>query len=79
MTLRGEGGDVEDLPCRFSPSERLTISVWQFTFDERQAILDGARVVLSVLGAHPPLSLQVEGVNGAGRSSAEPGVEADDG
>lgn len=40
------------------------VSEWDLSFEERRAILDGARVVLYVMaGGHPPVGLEVEGVD----------------
>ena len=37
--------------------------MWDLTFDERAAILDGARVILTFLGGVPPCRIEIEGVS----------------
>jgi hypothetical protein len=62
VVLKGPPG-VGDLPAQFVDGPGLR-SEWELTFDERQAILDGARVVLwTIATRHPPVAIEVEGVN----------------
>ena len=51
---------VEPLPALVMGNDILT--VWALSFDERQAILDGANLIVRFLGRMPPVSIGVEGV-----------------
>ena len=62
LVWKGPAPEIEDLVVRIDRTSGISWSTWALSFDERQAILDGARVFLQVLGHHPPVSLWVEGV-----------------
>lgn len=64
VVLKGPpGGDIGDLPAQRVQGGGFC-SEWELDFDERKAIMDGARVVLWVMSAgHPPVSVEVEGVD----------------
>jgi hypothetical protein len=56
------GSGVEPLPALVGTGGVIRTE-WELSFEERGAILDGARVVVTFLGRMPPVSLSVEGVN----------------
>lgn len=62
VVLRGPAGsDIAELPA--IRTEAGFLSEWDLSFEERQAILDGARVRMHIVGAgHPPVAMWVEGV-----------------
>lgn len=62
MVWQGPTPDVADLVVRIDPEVGMSTSVWDLTFNERAAILDGARVILNVYGRHPIVALSIEGV-----------------
>lgn len=62
LVWTGSGSGVGDLVVRFDPDSSTSCSFWEPTFEERGALLDGARVILRVIGRHPPLAISVEGV-----------------
>ncbi len=61
-SFHGPGGsDIAPLPAVIA--DGVIHTEWDLSFDERQAILDGARVVLAFMGTRmPPCELRVEGV-----------------
>lgn len=61
MVWKGPTPDIEDLVVRIAP-DGMSYSLWRLSFNERRAVLDGANVILQVVGRHPPVSLSVEGV-----------------
>lgn len=63
VILKGNSADVGNLPAMLIPGEYFETH-WEPTFDERKAILDGARIILRVMSpGHPPVALGVEGVD----------------
>ena len=58
------GSGIEPLPAiAVRTDDGLEVRTeWELTFDERAAILDGARVVLTFLGRVPPCRIEIEGV-----------------
>jgi hypothetical protein len=61
LRWQGDGGDTGDLMVGYDALAGRSRSVWTLSHDERMAILDGARVELTVYGNHPPVHLAVEG------------------
>ncbi len=59
------GSGIEPLPAVFYHNEVRT--EWDLSFDERAAILDGARVILTFRGSMPPCRIEVEGVDEVSR------------
>lgn len=59
--MRGNDDDVQDLPVHFSilMGIRVATSTWMPTEEERQALINGAPVKLSIYGEHPPLMIWV--------------------
>ena len=53
--------------CQVLPVVRANgccLSVWRPTEEERQALLQGQAIVLSVVGGQPPVSLSVADIRG---------------
>lgn len=63
LVWRGNGTDVADLVARYDARTGHSYSVWALSFDERAAILDGANVILQVVGRQPAVALRVQGVD----------------
>ena len=59
------GSGIEPLPAiAVRTDDGLEVRTeWDLTFDERAAILDGARVILTFLGRVPPCRIEIEGVS----------------
>lgn len=55
------GSGIEPLVAIENDGEIRT--EWDLSFNERRAILEGARVLLTFQGAMPPCRIEIEGVN----------------
>jgi hypothetical protein len=65
VVMRGPEG-VEDLVVRLEPAAARYLSVWELTIEERVAVIGGGNIVLSVIGAQPPVGMYVLEVGDGG-------------